>query len=86
MTDKITNKFFKVYIYISLFLIVVLLASIVGLMIYGGYKIKNETSTVTNKVNDFNQSFNSVNKNLENINTQLQKQNDQESKLTTEGL
>ncbi len=76
------NKFFRIYIYVSLFLIVILLAALVGAIAYGGNKVKSESNTVTTKIDSFNSSMNTVNKNLENINTQLQKENSQTSSLS----
>jgi len=89
VTEK--SKFFKVYIYLSLFLIILLLASLVGTIIYASYKVKNETAIVTNNVNNkvdsFYKSVNVVNQNLQSINTQLEKQNAQATKtLSATGL
>lgn len=80
------NKFLRIYIYVSLFLIVVLLAALVGAIAYGSTKIKTETNTINTKVDSFNQDINTVNKNLENINTQLEKQNSETSALKLTGL
>ncbi len=81
-----SNKFFRIYVYVSLFLIVILLAALVGAIAYGGNKIKTESNTITNKVDSFNTSMNTVNTNLENINTQLEKENAKTSTLQFTGL
>lgn len=78
-----TNRLFKAYVYISLFIIVVLLAALVGAIGYAGDKVSGEASTVKNDVNSFNQNVNSVNSNLQSINSQLQDLNNTESKVTT---
>jgi len=89
--DRDKSKFFKVYIYIALFLIIFLLGSLVAVIIYASFKVKNESVVISNnvnsKVNSFNKNIDSVNQNLVNINNQLQKQNSQVSKsLSTSGL
>jgi predicted PurR-regulated permease PerM len=81
--DKVDSKFFKMYVYVSLFVIIVLLALLVGAVIYGGIKIKSESQTVSNKVNSFNKSVNSVNQNLQNIDSQLKDQTNIASKGLT---
>jgi len=72
-------KFFKVYVCVSLFIIVLLLGALVGAVVYTGTKVKSETTNVTSKVDTFNQSVNNINTSLQKINQQLQTEN---SKLT----
>ncbi len=72
-------KFFKIYICVTLFIIVLLLGALVGAVIYAGTKVKSETVNVTSKVDTFNQSVNNINTNLQKINQQLQTEN---TKLT----
>ena len=74
MNDS-NSKVFRIYVSVCLFLIVVLLASLVGSIAFVGIKLKDETAVVNSKVNSFSQNVNNVNKNLQDINTQLQKQN-----------
>jgi len=69
------SRFFKIYVCVSLLIIILLLGALVGAIIYGGNKVKSESVVVNNKVNSFNQSVNIINKNLQNLNAQLQKQN-----------
>ena len=72
-------KFFKIYVCVSLFIIILLLAVLVGAIMYAGTKVKSESTNVTNKVNTFNQSINDINTSLQKINQQLQTEN---SKIT----
>lgn len=80
--NKSGSRAFRVYVGIALFLIVLLLATLVGLIVYGGVKVRDESQTFNNKVNSFNQNVNTVNQNLQSIDSQLQKQ----TSLTTKGL
>lgn len=64
-------SWFRIYISISLLVIIILLGALVGALFYAGQKIKNETQTVTVKVDNFNRSLNQVNANLTNINQTL---------------
>jgi peptidoglycan hydrolase CwlO-like protein len=84
--DKPNPKFFKVYVGVSLLIIILLLGSLVGVIGYGASKIKSETNTVNNKISSFNQSINTVNHNLQNINSQLQNQTNKISNLNIPGL
>lgn len=79
--NTVNTKFFKIYVCISLFVIVVLLVGLVGVIAYGGSKVKSESATLNNKVNSFNQSIDSINKNLQNIDSQIQKQNNLATKV-----
>ena len=50
---------------------VLLLAGICAALIYAGIKLKNESVTVTRKINSFNAQVIKVNNNLNNIDDQL---------------
>jgi CHASE3 domain sensor protein len=60
---------------VALFIIILLLAGILGSLIYAGKKVSSESTTVTNKVNSFNANVDSINKNLQGINSSLQTEN-----------
>jgi predicted PurR-regulated permease PerM len=66
---------FKVYVCISLTVIIILLAALVGSIIYAGKKANTVSNTVNAKVDSFNQNINDINKSLERINSQLQTEN-----------
>lgn len=51
-------------------------------IIYGGIKLKDQTQSVTNKVNDFTTQVDDINKNLQSINKSLQTTNIQLQKQT----
>ena len=74
------HTFFRIYVCICLFLIVILLAAMVGAITYGSLKVKDESKTLTTKVNIFSGNLNTVNSNLQGIEAQLQKQNSLTSK------
>ena len=66
------KSFFRIYVAIMLTVCVLLLAGVLGFLIYGGLKLKSESQTVTNKVNSFNGQVKQINNNLQNIDQQLQ--------------
>lgn len=68
-------KSLKIYLVCISIVMTVLLAAQLGLLIYGGLKVKDESASLSSKVNSFNQSVDRVNQNLKQINTQLQKEN-----------
>jgi hypothetical protein len=68
-------RFFRIYVGISLLIIMLLLGTLVGTIIYAGKKISNESAVVTTKVNSFNQNVNNINTNLNNISSQLKAEN-----------
>jgi predicted PurR-regulated permease PerM len=84
--DKPNPKFFKIYVGISLLIIILLLGSLVGVIGYGASKIKSETTTVNNKISSFNHSIDTVNRNLQNINSQLQQQTNKINSDNLSGL
>ena len=51
---------------------VIILASMLASIIYGGLKIAREAKNVGGKVSDFNTQVNQINTNLKNINNKLQ--------------
>lgn len=65
------SKLFKIYMAVILTLIVALLAAILAVMVYSGYKVAQESKTVSTKVASFNKDINTINQNLQNINTQI---------------
>ena len=65
-------KLFKIYLSIMATLAVLLLATILVLLTYGGIKLSKESKTLSTKVNNFNSQVNKINTNLQNINNQLQ--------------
>jgi len=68
---------FKIYIGIMLFITTVASVVCAVVLVYGGIKLKDQTQTVTAKVNDFNTQVNGINKNLQDINKSLQTTNSQ---------
>ncbi|HUD81080.1 MAG TPA: hypothetical protein VMR08_00425 [Patescibacteria group bacterium] len=84
--EKSDSRFFKIYVCVSLTLIMLLLASLVAAIAYSGVKVKNEAGTVDNKINTFNQNVDKINSNLQNINSQLQNENIKIQALPTNGL
>lgn len=76
-------KLFRIFVVVSLFVIVLLLVGILGSIIYAGKKVSSESTAVTDKINTFNQNVTSINKNLKDINTQLQAENTSLSQRVT---
>lgn len=68
---------FKIYIGIMLFITTVASVICAVVLVYGGIQLKDQTQTVTNKVNNFNTQVNGINKNLQDINKSLQTTNSQ---------
>ncbi|HET9098011.1 MAG TPA: hypothetical protein VFN51_00155 [Candidatus Saccharimonadales bacterium] len=68
-------KIFKVYVAVSLLVIILLLAALVGSIYYAGQKVNQESTSVTNNINGFNKNISNINKNLQGISTQLQQEN-----------
>lgn len=66
---------FKVFVGTMLVLIVLLLATLTGAVIYAGVRVGHETKSVTTTVNGFTNSVTNINKNLQNINSQLRYDN-----------
>ncbi len=65
------GKGLAIYMAVILTIGVLLLAGILGSLIYAGIKVKSEANNVTNKVNNFNSQVEKINTNLQNIDTQL---------------
>lgn len=60
-----------IYTAIMLTIGVILLACILGSLIYAGIKIKSDANKVTNKVNSFNTQVEKINTSLQSIDSQL---------------
>jgi predicted PurR-regulated permease PerM len=60
-----------IYMAVMLTLVVILLLGVFGMLLYGGYKVKQGSATINNKINSFNSQIKSINTNLTNIDTQL---------------
>jgi len=73
---------FKIYIAIMLFISTVASVTTAVVLIYGGLKIKDQTQSVTNKVNTFTTQVDGINKNLQSISQSLQTTNSQLQKET----
>jgi hypothetical protein len=84
--SNVNPKFFKIYVCVSLSLIVVLFVLLIGSVAFGVDKLKTETTVVTDKVNTFNQNVSAMNKNLQNIDSQLVTQNKETAALKVSGL
>ena len=67
---------FKIYIAITLTLIMLILAAQLVVSVYEGIKVKDVSSNLSQKVNSFNKSVSSINSDLQQVNSQLEKQND----------
>lgn len=59
---------------IASLIMIILLATIVGILIYAGIQIKSETRTINQKINSFNQSINSIYQNIQTENSTLKTQ------------
>lgn len=70
------NKLFKLYVAIMLLLIVLLLASIVGGLVYVGKQVNSEANKATAKINNLNQSLGTLNIDLNNLKAQVQSNTD----------
>ena len=68
---------FKIYVGIMLFITTAAAVTCAVVLVYGGIKLREQTQTVTTKVNNFNDQVNGINKNLQNINQSLQTTNSQ---------
>jgi predicted PurR-regulated permease PerM len=68
---------FKIYVGIMLFICTAAAVTCAVVLVYGGLKLKDQSQTITSKVNDFNNQVNGINKNLQNINQSLQTTNSQ---------
>jgi predicted PurR-regulated permease PerM len=68
---------FKIYVGIMLFICTVASVVTAVALVYGEVKLKDQTQTVTNKVNSFTTQVDGINKNLQNINQNLQSANTQ---------
>lgn len=68
---KSGDRGFRIYILSTMTIGVLLLAAVLALLIYGGVKVKSETSTLDKKVNNFNSQIKSINTNLVKIDKQL---------------
>jgi predicted PurR-regulated permease PerM len=60
-----------------LFICTVATVTTAVVLIYGGIKVKDQTQSVTNKVDTFTTQVNGINKNLQSINQSLQTTNSQ---------
>ncbi len=73
--QKIVIRPRNIYLSILQTMGVLILASMLFIMVYGGIKIAHETKTLSNKVNTFSSKLNTqvdkINSNLKDINTQL---------------
>lgn len=68
---------FKIYVGIMLFITTAAAVTCAVVLVYGGLKLKDQTQSITSKVNNFNDQVNGINSNLENINKSLQTTNSQ---------
>ncbi|HEY1835586.1 MAG TPA: hypothetical protein VGG13_02070 [Candidatus Saccharimonadales bacterium] len=68
---------FKIFVSVMLVIIAASTATTAGVLVYGGIKVKSQTKTVTDKVNNLNGQIDGINKNLQNINKSLQSTNTQ---------
>lgn len=68
---------FKIYVGIMLFITTIASVVCAVVLVYGGIKLKDQTQSVTTKVNNFNTQVNGINKNLQDINKSLQTTNSQ---------
>ena len=60
-----------IYAATMLTIAVLLMAAILGTLIFAGIKVKSEANSVTNKINGFNSQIEKINTNLQNIDHQL---------------
>lgn len=63
---------FKIYVSIMLFITTVATVTTAIVLIYGGIKLKDQTQSVTGKVNTFTTQVDGINSNLQSINKSLQ--------------
>lgn len=68
---------FKIYVGVMLFICTAAAVTCAVVLVYGGLKLKDQSQTITSKVNNFNDQVNGINKNLQNINHSLQTTNTQ---------
>ena len=66
---------FKIFVAIMLFITMLASTTTAVVLIYGGIKLKDQTQSVTAKVNNFTMQVNGINKNLQGINSSLQTTN-----------
>ena len=79
-------RLYRIYVAVSLFVIMALLTVLVVSVLYAGQKIRHESSSVSSKVDNFSHSLDTLNQNLKNISTQLQTETANLSRSPTSGL
>lgn len=68
---------FKIYVAIMLFISAAATVTIAGILIYSGITLKDQTQSITKKVNTFTTQIDGINNNLQQINHSLQSTNSQ---------
>lgn len=68
---------FKIYVGVMLFIATAATVVTAAVLVVGGLKLKEQTQSVNNKVNNFTTQVDGINKNLQNINQSLQTTNTQ---------
>lgn len=63
---------FKIFVGVLLVIIALSTTATAAVLVYGGVKLKDQTKTVTSKVNNLSSQIDGINKNLKNINKSLQ--------------
>lgn len=64
----------------------IVIAGIFILLLYAGYKIKNESKTFSTKITTFNHEVTNINSNLNNIDKQLKTNNNALNALSSSGI
>jgi hypothetical protein len=74
---------FKIYVAIMLFITTAATVTTAVVLIYGGIKLKDQTQSVTSKVDTFTTQVDGINSNLQSINKSLQTTNSSLQKQVT---
>ena len=75
------NKSFQVYVGVMLMIIVLLMATLVGGLIYAARDVKTQANNINLKVNNLNHNLNQLNGDLNNIDNQLKIDNSDTNSL-----
>ena len=74
-STKPEPKFFKIYVGVMLTLLVIFLAALLAAIAYGALRVKQESNTVSHKVDTLTTQVQGINSNLQTLNKQLQQNN-----------
>lgn len=71
VTRTPTNRLFKIYISVMLLIITLLLAALVGGLVYAGKHVDNEVNNTEQKVDALNHNLNNLDSGLNSVDNQL---------------